>query len=94
MTSSASELTPAESSRRAAAIAKANKIVIRLGFNRVAGRLGWWYHEELGQERTFPLTVAHMPVENVGEVLAHVFDKGVHSERARMGRLFRELLEA
>lgn len=94
MTGNSGSLTPAEEERRAVAIKTANKIVIKLGFRRVAGRVGWWYHPELGQERTFDLTVSHRPVENAGEVLCHVFDKGVHAERARVGKLIRELMGA
>ncbi len=76
MTSEAAELDPAEQRRRAVAIAKATRIVRRLGFRQLIARPGWWYHEDLGQERAFALTLAHSPVESVGDVLCNVFDHG------------------
>lgn len=92
MSSETTELTPQESTRRAAAIAKANKIVIRLGFRRVPARLGWWWHESLGETRAFPLTVSHSPVEDVGEVLCHIFDHGHAHGRASVQSLLRQAL--
>jgi hypothetical protein len=87
MTSEAAELDPAEQRRRAVAIAKAVRLVRRLGFRPVIARTGWWYHEDLGQERSFALTVAHNPVETVGDVLCNVFDHGAAHGRAHVQNL-------
>jgi hypothetical protein len=92
MTGNSGTLTLAEQNRRAIAVKRGDRIVTRLGFNRVAARPGWWYHDELGPERTFPLTVGHAPVENVGQVLCHVFDHGHAHGEAKIQTLIRRAM--
>lgn len=90
MTSDAATLTPFESKRRAAAVTKADKLVMRLGFRRIIAHQGFWYHPDLGQGKGFPLTVAHAPVESIGEVLCQVFDHGASHGRAHVQNLVRQ----
>lgn len=90
MTGHTEQPEPAEAKRRSAAVSKAEKLVRRLGFRTVPARSGWWYHDDLGPERSFPLTLTHSPVENVGEVLGIVFDHGHAHGQAQVQRLIRQ----
>lgn len=71
-------LDPAEARRRQVATAKGERIVRKLGFRQVAGRPGWWYHEQLDNASGFHLT-GDQPVETVEEVIVHIYLDGLQT---------------
>jgi len=78
MTGYSEQLAPEERKRRAAAVVKAAKLVRRLGFRQVAGRPGFWYHQDMDQESIFCFTGDH-PVESIGDIISHVYYDGVQA---------------
>jgi len=67
-----SEMDPAEQKRRAAALKRAVTMVRGLGFREVAGKPGWWYHEQGEQDDLFALTTNGSPIRDAADVFGLV----------------------
>lgn len=90
MTGYSERLTPEESARRKAEVAKITKLATRHGFRTVAGRPGCFFHPDIGQQTIFEWSEREL--DCLSDLFNEVYFRGLVDGQRQQKTKLREAL--